>query len=107
MIAVADGMNKVYQLQNDIALSNAWTPIGTYTTAFSGTFDGNGHTISVVVVNSSVEVHKSGTTSYKGSAFFGRNNGTIKNLTIKGTVTGEGAYSGLVAAYNTGTIRKH
>lgn len=41
---------------------------------------------------------------YKGYGFFGRNNGTVKNLMIKGTVTGTGDYSGLMTAYNTGTI---
>ena len=104
LAAVANDLKKVYQLQNDITLSKIWTPVGTYATAFSGTFDGNGHTISGIVVNSSVEVHQSGSTSYKGYGFFGRNNGTVKNLTLKGTVTGTGDYSGLAAAYNTGTI---
>ncbi len=104
LAAVANDLKKVYQLQNDITLSKIWTPVGTYAAAFSGTFDGNGHTISGIVVNSSVEVHQSGSTSYKGYGFFGRNNGTVKNLTLKGTVTGTGDYSGLAAAYNTGTI---
>ena len=31
-----------------------------------------------------MEVHQSGSTSYKGYGFFGRNNGTVKNLTLKG-----------------------
>ena len=66
LAAVANDLKKVYQLQNDITLSKIWTPVGTYATAFSGTFDGNGHTISGIVVNSSVEVHQSGSTSYKG-----------------------------------------
>ena len=66
LAAVENDLKKVYQLQNDITLSKIWTPVGTYATAFSGTFDGNGHTISGIVVNSSVEVHQSGSTSYKG-----------------------------------------
>ena len=71
LLAVSRGLDKAYRLERDIALSDAWTPVGTYAAAFSGTFDGNGHTISGIVVNSSVEVHQSGSTSYKDMAFSG------------------------------------
>lgn len=45
LLAVSRGLDKAYRLERDIALSDAWTPVGTYAAAFSGTFDGNGHTI--------------------------------------------------------------
>jgi hypothetical protein len=94
-------------LTTNITLSSAWTPIGktsgnTPPVAFTGTFDGTGHTISGLSVT--------GTTSYL--ALFGRNNGTIKNLTLEGTVTAnyESAdvdYIAGVVAYNdiSGTVQ--
>ena len=42
---------KYFQLTKDIALTNAWTPIGTATYAFRGSFDGNGKTISGMTAN--------------------------------------------------------
>ncbi|HBC20858.1 MAG TPA: hypothetical protein DC009_01915 [Porphyromonadaceae bacterium] len=79
--------NKFFRLANDIDLGgHEWTPIGRYNepngNSFSGSFDGNGHTIYNLAVN------KTGTNEAAG--FFGfigpaANNGhTVKNLTIKG-----------------------
>lgn len=66
-----------YKLTKNISLSDYenWTPIG-QSSAFSGTFEGNGKTISGLKVNSS------GT--YAG--LFGQVSGTIKNLTVIGEV---------------------
>ncbi len=46
-------LNGHYQLMNEIDMSSFanWTPIGTRLGRFSGTFDGNGHTISNLIVN--------------------------------------------------------
>ena len=51
-----------YRLTADIVLNesledtpNEWTAIGTDTTPFTGTFDGDGHTISGIVINKSGE----------------------------------------------------
>ena len=62
-------------LAADIDLgSEEWTPIGTSANSFKGIFDGNGKTISNLVING-------GSTSDQG--FFGRtDNGEVKNLTI-------------------------
>ena len=67
-----------YKLTKSISLSDydSWTPIG-QSSAFSGTFEGNGKTISGLKVNTS------GT--YAG--LFGQVTGTIKNLTVTGSVT--------------------
>ena len=67
-----------YKLTKNISLSSYdnWTPIGS-SSAFSGTFEGNGKTISGLNVNSS------GT--YAG--LFGQVSGTVKNLTVTGSVT--------------------
>ena len=49
--SMKDGLTSHYQLGNDIDMttwlqSNTWTPIGGSSSAFSGSLDGNGHTIS-------------------------------------------------------------
>lgn len=66
-----------------------WTPVGSTAAPFSGTFDGQEHTIS--------EMNVVSTASYQG--FFGYVSGAaIKNLTLIGSVTGA-QYVGGVAAY--------
>ena len=77
---------KTVYLENDINLNNElWTPIGIYkdsTTWFKGTFDGQNHTITGLKV---VEYSKNGV------GFFGKvDTGTIKNLTVEGTVSAPG-----------------
>lgn len=83
-------------LLNDIDLCGFdWTPIGrtSTSTAFSGTFDGAGHTVTGLYINSTV--------NYKG--LFGYlNNATIKGLTVEGMVKG-GQYVGGIAARLDGT----
>lgn len=68
---------------------------GTYDIPFTGTFDGNGYTISSF--------------DYKGdktpvNALFGNNKGTIKNLTLKGNLSNIKSWSGGVVGNNSGTI---
>ena len=73
---------KTVTLANNIALTKAWTPIGIYNnskTHFKGTFDGQNHTVSGVEVTEN---------RAKGVGFFGKvYTGTIKNLTVEGTIT--------------------
>ena len=63
------------ELANDIDLGGEeWTPIGTQSHQFQGIFNGNGHTISNLKINSS---------NSEDSGFFGfTTNGEIKNLTF-------------------------
>ena len=87
-----------------------WTPIGTASNPYTGTFDGNGHTISGIYINTSEnyqglfgcigDINKSGT-------------GTVKNLGIEDSwisggdnVGGIAGYSswGMENCYNTGSI---
>ncbi|MBO5225588.1 MAG: hypothetical protein J6B46_04160, partial [Parabacteroides sp.] len=67
-------------LGNDIDLNNeAWTPIGLNadeSKKFKGVFDGQGHTISNLKVNTEA--------GYTAAGFFGALNGTAKNFTIDG-----------------------
>ena len=76
------GTNKFYaKLTANIDLSEQdnWTPIGLSSSkVFAGEFDGNGHTISGLTI-------KAATTQYQG--LFGYvKNGTIKDLTVGGSV---------------------
>ncbi len=95
-------MDKCFVLTNDIDLKASgyptWTPIGKVATtsannsftAFSGVFDGQGHTIS------NIDITYSG--NYVG--FFAVVSGTIKNLAVTGTVNQpSGASAALLAGY--------
>ena len=93
-------------LTADIDLKNeAWTPIGIGKDTrkedlpYSGTFDGNGHTISGLNVNYGDK---------NGGLFCHVKSATIKNLTVAGSVTyssGDGiVYGGIVGCANSSTI---
>ncbi len=89
------------KLMNNIDLNgsatNQWTPIGnSEENAYTGTFNGDGHTISGLYINSS-------TAGYQG--LFGRvNGGTVKDLTVSGNVSGGMCVGGVVGYNNTGTV---
>ncbi len=86
------------ELENDIEMpavadgeSNNWTPIS----SFAGTFDGNGKTITGLVVNKGAR---------SDAGFIVLNYGTVKNLTLKDAeITGTSTV-GAVAVVNSGTI---
>ncbi len=96
-------------LLNDIDLKNkAWTPIGqTGATQFLGTFDGNGHTIKNLTVDSSAQT--GGTYS---SGLFGwierhgsdENLMAVKNLTVAGADVKGNHNVAVIAGYLIGTI---
>ena len=91
---------KTVTLANNIALTKAWTPIGIYDdskTHFKGTFDGQNHTVS------GVEVTENRT---NGVGFFGKvYTGTIKNLTVEGTITATNCnYVGGIVGHGYATI---
>lgn len=75
---------------NDNSPSEGWQPIGVEGARFKGIFDGDGHTISNISI-------KRASTDNVG--FFGYTDGaTIKNLTIKGDITGQNSVGGVVGA---------
>ena len=78
------------KLEADITMqTDNWTPVDN----FYGTFDGNGHTITGLMVNS--------TETYVG--FIAKNHGTVKNLTLKGAnIKGGDNTVGGVVGYNFG-----
>ena len=90
-------------LGSDIDLSGvAWTPIGTSTNAFKGTFNGNGHTINNLEI--------SGLDKSIIAGLFGELNGTVKDLAIDNAkishVSDGSGGIGVVAGsiFNTGLI---
>lgn len=104
-----------YVLVNDIDLTSylsegglgynegkGWLPIGAYSDAvydipFTGTFDGNGHTISGFFINNN-QLFVGG--------LFGRNSGTIKDLKLVGEIQAIGSWSSALVGNNSdlGTI---
>lgn len=112
-----------YILMNDIDLTeatapggeydfngNGWNPIGsgdTYSNnAFTGVFDGNGH--SIVGFRMNVENKPETLDSYNYYGLFAHNSGIIRNLTMFGSITGgfqeNVKYCGGISAFNNGTI---
>lgn len=79
--------------QNDIN----WTPIGTETNQFKGTFEGNNKEISNIYINS----------SSSNQALFGNlgTTGEVKNLKVRGTISGSNNCAGIVAI-NDGLVDK-
>jgi hypothetical protein len=72
--------------------------IGASTNKYTGTFDGDGKTISNLSAGS-------GSTNYVGLFAYTGSAAQIKNLIVKGTLTGQ-AYVGGVVGYNEGTLNK-
>lgn len=109
-----DYQGKYYKLGADIILNDGkiidekgalvadstklhkWTPIGNSSVAFTGTFDGDGHTISGMFINT--------TSSHNG--LFGNNSGTVQNLTVADSWVYGGKYTAGVVGYNTGSLKK-
>ena len=91
-----------YLMTSDIDLSlvcgsklrKNWTPIGNYNRelSFNGVFNGGGHVIRNLYINAN-------NSNYQG--LFGCLNGSVRNLTVEGEVTGD-YYCGLLAGYTQG-----
>lgn len=100
-----DGLTKKYVLKNNIELTKPWDPLGTADVEedngeiipgeyFVGVFDGNGYTISNVIIDGDFNegfFEQIGTT------------GIVKNLTLQGSVNARG-WSGAIAGINGGLI---
>ena len=92
------------KLMNNIDLSsvcgesNSWPPIGNSSSnSYEGTFDGDGHTISGLYINSSSD-NNQGLFGYVGSE------GTVQNLSVSGSVKGDWYVGGVVGYNNGGTV---
>jgi hypothetical protein len=75
----------------------SWTPLGNVSTPFTGTFNGNGHTVSGYTITATENM-----TGFIGAL---GSTGKVENLGVTGTVDG-GTYStiGGLVGYNVGTI---
>lgn len=84
-------------LANDITLTSAWTPIGTYQDhPFKGHFEGWGHKISGLSINSS-------SSDYQG--LFGYvQGGSIRDVAVAGSITGKDHVGGICGYLNGGEI---
>lgn len=79
-----------FTLTRDIKLTQPWKPIGTGNAShFAGTFDGNGHTISNMKVD----------TSLGNAGFFGYLVGEVRNLTIEGKCSSGDSECGGIAGH--------
>ena len=81
--AIANNLSGTYVLKNDITLSDdEWTPIGTSDHPFTGTLDGQGHTIIGLTVGNGVQDQTN-----NNKAFFGFTNGaTVTNIAFTSAV---------------------
>ncbi len=97
--------NQTIKLVRDIDLNNEeWTPIGQKAgNKFAGVFDGNNKTISGLSITENNNVG-TGTKFDNYVGLFGAiDGGTVKKLTVSGSVTGINA-AGIVARMDSGTI---
>jgi uncharacterized repeat protein (TIGR02543 family) len=88
-----------YILMNNITLQGDWTRIGgdTNTTGFTGTFDGNGYTITGMTINNN--------TNNQGMFGYVTLSGVVKNLTLADVnITSGGTNIGGIAGQSAGLI---
>ncbi len=75
---------KVITLADNVTLGREWIPIGTETTPFKGTFDGDNHTISGLKITE----FTSNVDSPNSTGLFGVvERATIKNVAVEGAIT--------------------
>ncbi len=90
LMLVSDFPDCCFVLANDLEVTGDWEPLCALTDPFSGTFDGNGHTISGVSI----------TKDYEYNGLFAQNSGTIRNVDLDISIS----RSGIPAQRYFGTI---
>lgn len=107
----ADGLKNIAKLVNEegktdiditltgnITLTGEWTPIGNYEQKYTGTFDGNGKTITGLTIDQK-ETSFLGLIGYLGSG------GKVQNLTLENVnLNGNWNVGGVVGYNNNGTV---
>lgn len=78
------------------APANSWTPIGSGSQPFTGTLDGDGHSVSGIYINS--------TANYQGLVGYLEEGGTLQNLGVKASYIKGGYSVGGVCGLNFGTV---
>ena len=139
-VTSADGLRNVAKLVNeegktdinitldtDLTLTGEWTPIGTESHQYTGTFDGGGHTISGLTVTGSdqwaglfgyidkdgtvknvvlenVQITSDNSSGYAGGVAGNSFGGTIENCSVSGSVSGTTFVGGVVGSQWGGSI---
>ncbi len=89
-------LNANIELMNDIYIgAYPWTPFGTFSTNYSGVFNGQNHFVSGITVNDPL-------IDFVG--FFGVTSGTIENVNVIDNLRGGSIIGGLVGSQNGGKI---
>lgn len=108
-VTSAEGLKNIAKLVNDgntgiditltgnITLTGDWTPIGNYEQKYTGTFDGNGKTITGLTIDQK-ETSFLGLIGYLGSG------GKVQNLTLENVNLNGNWNVGGVVGYNNGTV---
>ena len=105
-VNAGSGAGEYFKLTADIDMSEkygadiggseiSWTPIGNGIVPFTGNFDGGGHKISGLYINS--------TSDYQGLFGYVGEGGTVQDLGVDGTVSGS-CVGGVVGINNGGTV---
>lgn len=81
-------------LVGDSTKLHKWTPIGNSSVAFTGNFDGDGHSVSGMFINT--------TSTHNG--LFGNSSGTVQNLKVENSWVSGGKFTGGVLGLNVGTV---
>ena len=78
------------------APANSWTPIGSDATPFTGTLDGDGHSVNGIYINS--------TANYQGLVGVLGEGGTLQNLGVKASYIKGGNFVGGLCGMNYGNV---
>lgn len=101
-------------LTANIDLQNAsWVPIGTSSSGYRGTFDGNGYAIRNLCINKVSSGTSSGGVTVYGGGLFGviGSKGTVKRVNVAGTISVTESVNvppdlGTICGANTGTVEE-
>lgn len=88
-------LNTNCTLTQNITLTGNWTPIGTNSDPYTGTFDGNGKTITGLTINASGS-------NYQGLIGCLGSGGRVQNLKLENVSISGSTCTGGVVGYNTG-----
>jgi hypothetical protein len=102
-------LKKNYRLMSDLTVEN-WMPIGKDRGVFTGTFNGNGHTVTILSFNAdTTQTRRAFATAGIGLFSVIGRGGTVENLRVAGDLSYDSGsrtlYMGAVAGENGGTIR--
>ena len=83
------GLDRAFRLTTDITLDNGWTPVGTSENPFTGSLDGDGHTITLTLDRPAED--------YVALIAHAGEGTEVRNLKLAGSVTGRDYVAALAA----------